>query len=341
MKEALLYDKLEKNTAQCHVCNHHCTILASHRGICGVRENHDGRLDLLVYEKAISESVDPIEKKPFYHFLPGSQSLSIATVGCNFRCGNCQNWQISQATKQSGYTDLPIQGEMLTAQKVIQDARQTNCRSIAYTYTEPTIWMEYALDCMKLAHQNNIKNVWVSNGYMSEQTRQLILPYLDAINIDLKFFDNQSYQKYCGGQLDPILDNAKFFKKNGVWLELTTLVIPTLSDQTSLFKKIIQFVKKELGPETPWHISAFSPEISYKMKKFPPTDVQTLQKAHDLAKQNGLHYVYTGNAPGLDSEHTYCPHCHEKAIERIGFAIKRHDTQGKCPHCQTRLDIII
>ncbi len=340
MKQALLYEKLENNKVQCHVCNHSCTILPNKRGICGVRENKDGKLFLLVYGRAISEGIDPIEKKPFFHFLPGTKSLSIATVGCNFRCENCQNWQISQASKQSGYTNLKIIGEDLPPEKVIKDAITNNCQSIAYTYTEPTIFMDYALDCMKLAHQKGIKNCWVSNGYMSDETLKLIVPYLDAINVDLKFFDNKNYQKTCGGKLDPILKNLKTLKKAGVWVEVTTLSIPTLSDSKELFSNIARFIKNELGAETPWHVSAFSPEISYKLQHLPATEVKTLKMAYEIGKNEGLKYVYTGNIPGLDSENTYCPKCGNIVIERFGFSINRLDKRGKCPKCGTNIDLI-
>ncbi len=340
MKEAILYEKLEDKKVQCRVCNHYCTILPNKRGICGVRENKDGELFFLVYGKAISEGIDPIEKKPFFHFLPGTKSLSIATVGCNFRCENCQNWQISQASKQSGYTDLEIIGEDLPAEKVIKDAIKNNCQSIAYTYTEPTIFVDYALDCMKLAHKKGLKNVWVSNGYMSDETLKLIIPYLDAINVDLKFFDNKNYQKICGGKLDPILKNLKMLKNNSVWVEVTTLAIPTLSDDPETFNKIASFIKNKLGSETPWHISAFSPEISYKMQHIPPTEIATLKTAYTIGKKVGLKYVYTGNVPGLDSEHTYCPKCNAVVIERLGFRTDRHDHDGNCPDCNSSVDLI-
>ncbi len=340
MKEALLYDKLEKKQVQCHVCNHRCTISTNARGVCGVRENIRGTLYLLVYGKAISEAVDPIEKKPFFHFQPGSRALSIATVGCNFRCDNCQNWQISQASKLTGYTDLKISGTNLPPKKVINDALQQRCASIAYTYTEPTIWMEYALDCMKLAKKSKLKNVWVSNGYMSDQTISLILPYLDAINVDLKFFDTRNYQVTCGGKLQPILDNLITLKKAGVWVEVTTLAIPTISDSGEMFTKIARFIKGKLGAETPWHISAFSPEQSYKLQKLPSTTVSTLQKAHQIGRREGLQYVYTGNVPGLEEENTYCPKCAKIVIERFGYSIKRRDRNGKCAHCGSTIDLV-
>lgn len=341
MKEALLYKKLDHQKVQCHVCNHYCTILPDKRGICGVRENKDGTLYFLAYAKAVAENVDPIEKKPLFHFLPGTQSLSIATVGCNFRCDNCQNWQISQASKSKDYKDLNIFGEDLPPEKVILDAKASGCLSISYTYTEPTIFLEYALDCMKLAHQAGIKNVWVSNGYMSKETLELVSPYLDAANIDLKFFDHKSYLKVCGAKLDPILENLKEMYQRKIWLELTTLVIPTLSDGEEMFEKIARFIKDELGPEVPWHVSAFSPEISYKLQGLPATNAKTLEEAYKIGKKIGLKYVYTGNVPGMDSENTYCPKCGTLAIKRVGYFIERKDKNGKCPKCQNNLDLIL
>ncbi len=341
MKEAILYEKLENKRVQCHVCNHHCTILPNKRGICGVRENQDGILYSLVYGRAISEAVDPIEKKPFFHFLPGSKSLSIATVGCNFRCDNCQNWEISQAPKQTRRTDSKISGGNLPPIKVVTDALDNNCASIAYTYTEPTIWLEYALDCMKLASKKNLKNVWVSNGYMSDKTIKKILPYLDAINIDLKFFDNINYQKNCGAKLEPILNNLKMFKKLGVWLEITTLSIPTLSDSRDMFTAMARFIKKELDPQTPWHISSFSGRISYKLQALPDTPQDTLKKAVAIARKEGLQNVYAGNAPSLNLENTYCPHCQTEVITRHGYLVTRHDNQGRCPKCHKKLSLII
>jgi len=341
MKEALLYKKLDNQKVQCQVCHHRCTILPDKRGICGVRENRDGTLYFLAYAKAVAENVDPIEKKPLFHFLPGTESLSIATVGCNFRCDNCQNWQISQASKAKDYRDLNIFGEDLPPNKVILDAKTNNCPSIAYTYTEPTIFLEYALDCMKLAHKAGIKNVWVSNGYMSKETLDLVSPYLDAANIDLKFFDNKNYLKTCGAKLDPILENLKEMKKRKIWLEITTLVVPTLSDQEEMFEKIARFIKDELGPEVPWHISAFSPEISYKLQNLPATDTQTLEKAYQIGKKIGLKYVYTGNVPGMDSENTYCPKCNALAIKRAGYFIERKDKSGKCPKCGEKIDFVL
>jgi len=286
MKEALLYKKLPKKGVRCNACSHHCVILPGKRGICNVRKNKDGKLYSLVYGKAVAANIDPIEKKPLYHFLPGTYTYSIATVGCNFRCANCQNWSISQSS-QGGYN--------LTPEKIIQDTLNNHCSSISYTYTEPTIFLEYALETMKLAREKGLKNIWVTNGFMSPQTLKLIIPYLDATNVDLKSFDNSFYKKYCGGQLKPVLENIKELKKNNVWVELTTLIIPGLTNQPNMLKKIAQFIKKELGAETPWHISRFSPEISWKLKNLSATPLETLENAYQIGIKAGLKYVYKGN----------------------------------------------
>lgn len=286
-KEALLYQKLDNKKVQCQLCAHSCIIGAGKKGICAVRENQKGILYSLIYGKAISEAVDPIEKKPLYHFLPGSKTLSFATVGCNFRCDNCQNWQISQAEK--------INGKDISPEKIIQDAVSNNCQSISYTYTEPTIFFEYALETMKLAHQQSLKNVWVTNGYTSAKARKMIIPYLDAANVDLKFFDNQKYLTHCGAKLDPILETMVDYKKNNVWLEVTTLVVPTLSDQKETFEKIAKFIYQKLGSETPWHVTGFSGEISYKLKHLPQTEVEKLQQALKIGQKTGLKHVYIGN----------------------------------------------
>lgn len=339
MKETLLYEKLDHQKVKCNVCNHRCIILPRHRGICGVRENKNGRLYLLVYGKAISENIDPIEKKPLFHFLPGTESLSVATVGCNFRCLNCQNADISQASKEGYFFNKKIiPGEELPPEKIVKDAQETNCKSIAYTYTEPTIFLEYALETMKLAHQKNIKNVFVSNGYMTQDALKLIAPYLDAANIDLKSFDNDSYLKNCGARLKPILDNLVLMKKLGIWLEVTTLIIPDFNDSKEELNKIAEFIAKKLGFETPWHISRFFP--AYKLLGTPQTPVEKIHQACQIGKKNGLKYVYAGNIPGDEYENTYCPECGELCIDRLGYEIERFDKNGKCPKCGAPLEII-
>ena len=301
-----------------------------------MRENIDGKLFALNYGKAIACHIDPIEKKPFYHFLPGSYSLSIATVGCNFACKNCQNWDISQGFK--GVKEIP--GEDLPPEEIVKLALKNNLPSISYTYTEPTIFLEYALETMKLAKKAGIKNNFVSNGFMSEESAKLVIPYLDANNIDIKSFSDEFYRENCGGRLKPVLETAKLMKKSGVWVEITTLSIPTLSDSEEMFKKIAKFIKEELGPETPWHITQFSGAISWKLQHLLDTPVETLEMAYKIGKETGLKYVYTGNVPGLPTEDTFCPKCKALCIDRTNYIIHRHDKNGKCPKCGTNLDLI-
>ncbi len=298
MKEAYLYKKLFNKRVQCRNCAHYCIIENAKRGICGVRENHNGKLYSLVYGKAIALNIDPIEKKPFFHFLPGTYSLSVATVGCNFKCMTCQNYDISQMPQLTGR----IEGEDISPKKLVQIALKNKLPSISYTYTEPGVFSEYALDTMKLAKKAGLKNNWVSNGFWSKELFDLISPYLDAANIDLKGFTNEFYIKYCGGRLQPVLDTLKRIKQKKIWLEITTLVIPTLNDSEENFKKIAKFIKEELGPETPWHISQFCGAISWKLQHLSNTSVETLKKAYRIGKKVGLKYVHIGNIPGLNTE---------------------------------------
>ena len=296
MKEALLYQKLEKNKVRCLNCPHYCVLAKNQRGICGVRENINGKLYVLNYGKLCALNLDPIEKKPFYHFLPGTQSLSIASVGCNFACHTCQNWHISQAPK---INKKDIWGETVSPEEVVKIALSNNTPSISYTYTEPTIFSDFALDCMKLAHKYGIKNNWVSNGYFSKELFKEIAPFLDAINVDLKSFEDEFYIKYCGGRLQPVLDNLKRLKEKNIWVEVTTLIVPTLNDKEEVLQNIAKFIKEELGPETPWHVTQFCGAISWKLQNLPDTSPETLIKAREIGLNEGLKFVYTGNIPGL------------------------------------------
>ncbi|OQX71401.1 AmmeMemoRadiSam system radical SAM enzyme [Candidatus Parcubacteria bacterium 4484_255] len=289
MREAILYRKLKNGKVQCQVCAHRCIIANGQRGICHVRENQNGKLFNLTDNKIIACQVDPIEKKPFFHFLPGTYSLSIATVGCNFSCLNCQNWEISQQPKKTN----KIFGDKILPEKIVKLALKLKVHSIAYTYNEPTIFLGYALEVMKLAHNAGLKNVWVSNGYFTKESLKLIEPYLDAINIDLKFFDDNLYQKICKARLQPVLDTLKLIKKTKIWLEITTLVIPGYTDTKSQFRKIARFIKKELDADIPCHISKFYP--CYKMLNIPPTPTKLIEQAINIYKQEGLKYVYAGN----------------------------------------------
>lgn len=337
MKKALLYKKLKERKVQCQNCSHYCLLLPGKKGLCGVRKNTNGVLYALNYAKAIACHIDPIEKKPFFHFLPGSYSLSVATAGCNFFCLNCQNWDISQDFKKK--EEIP--GEYLPPKKIVEVAKKNKIPSISYTYTEPAIFSEYALETMKLARKEGLKNNWVTNGFWSKELFDLIHPYLDAANIDIKSFSDEFYVKNCGGKLQPVLDTAKRLKEKKIWLEITTLVIPTLSDSERTFKEIASFIKKELGTETPWHVSQFSGSISWKLQYLPSTSVETLQKAWKIGKETGLKYVYTGNVPGVPSEDTFCPKCGVLAIDRTNYTVHRHDKNGKCPECGADLNLIL
>ncbi|EKD49724.1 MAG: hypothetical protein ACD_63C00064G0006 [uncultured bacterium] len=298
MKKTILSRKLN-NAVQCNVCSHRCKVSLGMRGICGVRENIDGVLYSLNYGKLISEALDPIEKKPFYHFLPGTQSLSIACAGCNFACGHCQNWDISQIKdhiKEDGENyRKAMPGRESKPEDIVKHAKELNIPSISYTYTEPTVFAEFALDVMKLAKKENLKNAWVTNGFMTKELSDLIIPHLDAANIDLKSFSESFYKKICKASLEPILENIVYLKKKNIWIELTTLIIPGHNDSEEELRKIAKFIKEKVGKDTPWHVSRFSPEISYKMKEIPPTPVEIVKKAVEIGKDAGLKNVYAGN----------------------------------------------
>ncbi len=336
MQEAYLYQKLPGKKVKCRNCAHYCLIEPGKRGICGVRENIAGNLFALNYQKMAAINIDPIEKKPFFHFLPGTHSLSVAAVGCNFSCKNCQNYDISQEFKNTG----EILGEDLSPEQVVIIALKNNLPSISYTYVEPTVFLEYALETMKIARRKGLKNAWVSNGFMSPEAAELVIPYLDAINIDIKSFSEKFYRSVCGARLQPVLETAALMKKSGVWLEVTTLAIPTLSDSEKTFKDIAAFIKNKLGAETPWHISGFSGAISWQLRDLPDTPAETLKAAWQIGKQAGLKHVYTGNLPGLPYEDTFCPSCRTLAIDRTGYSVSRHDKSGKCPKCGEDLNLI-
>lgn len=332
MIEARLYEKEKDQKVHCRLCNHHCLISEGQRGICGVRENRQGTLYSLVYGKTIAAHVDPIEKKPLFHFLPGSHSFSLATAGCNFRCLFCQNADISQARELKR-----IPGEEISPEEVVTTAIQAKCLSIAYTYTEPTIFFEYAQDIALLADGQGLKNVFVTNGYMTKDVLEALHPHLHAVNVDLKAFREDFYKTQCGAKLSPVLETLKIMKRMRIWVEVTTLIIPTLNDSKEELKELARFIADELGPETPWHISRFHP--TFKLTQLPATPVKTLQQAWETGKEAGLRYVYTGNVPGDAAEKTYCHHCGYLLLDRFGFSILKNNLQkGKCPRCQTSMD---
>jgi len=331
MKEAMFYEKKAPPVVQCHLCFHRCTIKNGKRGICGVRENRDGTLYSLVYGKAISRAIDPIEKKPLFHFMPGTSIFSVATVGCNFSCLHCQNYNISQVGRSG-----EIFGEDLPPEQIVFLAKQTQCESIAYTYTEPTIFFEYALDTAKLASLEGIKSAFVTNGYITPEALKAIKPYLDAANIDLKSLSDDFYKKICGARLQPILDSIRLYRELGIWIEITTLVIPTYNDSEEEIKGIARFIL-ELGADVPWHISQYYP--TYKLNDQPRTPVETLVKARKIGLDMGLRYVYVGNVPAGEGEHTYCYRCGKLLIGRTGFSITEyHVKDGKCSNCGARTD---
>ncbi|MHB8773301.1 MAG: AmmeMemoRadiSam system radical SAM enzyme [Syntrophales bacterium] len=325
-REAMFWERLAGKRGQCHLCAHECTIPEANFGVCGVRQNVAGVLRTLVYGRLIAANVDPIEKKPLYHFLPGSLSYSVATIGCNFKCGFCQNWQISQASPRDG-ARLPER--QVAPGEIVAAARQSGCRSISYTYTEPTIYFEYAYDTARLAREAGLANVFVTNGYMTRQALETIKPYLDAANVDLKSFRDDSYRATCKGRLQPVLDTIAAMKELGVWLEVTTLVIPGENDSAAELGEIAAFLARIDG-DIPWHVSQFHPD--YQFDQPGPTPVETLKMARDIGRRAGLKYVYLGNVrEGAD---TACPRCREPLVERKYMGLNRINlNQGKCPTC--------
>ena len=332
MKEAMFFEKLENKKVRCNLCRHHCVIANGKKGICRVRENQEGILYSLVYRKLISDNIDPIEKKPLYHFYPGTTSFSIATVGCNFRCLNCQNYEISQLPKDHEQ----IIGRDIAPEKIVEDALSYNCKSISYTYTEPTIFFEYAYEVAKIASSKSIKNVFVTNGYITRGALKEIKPYLHAANIDLKSFSDETYKKICGAKLEEVLDCIRSYKEMGIWIEVTTLIIPEVNDSISELRHIANFICS-VGPEIPWHVSRFYPR--YRLIEKPPTPIEILSTARQIGIEAGLRYVYEGNVPGDGGENTYCYKCKKLLIKRYGYQILINNiVNQKCPACDTPID---
>lgn len=332
-REALLYETSVDGEVICHLCRHACRIDRGKRGVCKVRENRDGKLHSLVYGRAVSQHVDPIEKKPLYHFYPGSSAYSIATAGCNFRCRWCQNWQISQLVQMGG--DIP--GRHVPPRQIVRAALASGSRAIAYTYTEPTIFFEYAYETARMAKAEGIANVFVTNGYMSREMLKMMGPYLDAVNVDLKAFRERTYQKFVGGRLERVLGNLKIMKTMGIWVEVTTLVIPELNDGLEELSGAAAFLAEELGPETPWHVSRFYP--TYRWRGQSPTSTATLEAAREIGYERGLRYVYIGNAGALEAADTACPGCGALLIRRSGFNVMLNRIRGdRCPDCGRHIE---
>jgi len=332
MKEAVLYTREPHELVLCHLCAHRCRIAEGQTGICGVRTNQGGTLYTLVSDTIIAAHVDPIEKKPLYHVFPGSTAFSIATVGCNFHCLHCQNHDISQ---------MPIlhpgvmPGNPITPAEIVAAALRQQCQSIAYTYTEPTIYFELAYETARLAKAQGLKNLFVTNGYLTQEALALIHPYLDAANVDLKGYKDAKYRKVCGGKLEPVKETIQRMHALGIWVEVTTLIIPTHNDSESELHAIAEFLVG-IDPAIPWHVSAFSPQ--YKMSHLPPTSAAVIYRAVDIGKAAGLHYVYSGNIHGDESVDTTCHACGKRLIHRAGFYILENKVvNGRCPFCEAVL----
>lgn len=331
MKEALFYKKLKKGIVQCQLCPHFCTLKNGERGKCGVRENKKGRLFSLVYGKPCSLALDPIEKKPFYHFMPGQQALSIATFGCNLKCKHCQNWKISQANPDESMA------REISPEEVIKIAKEKNIKIISYTYTEPTIFYEYMLDIAKLAKKAGIKNTIVSNGFINPLPLKKLCRYIGGANIDLKSISDKFYKEVCEARVSPVLETLKILKKEKVWTEITNLIIPTLNDSEKDIKELVKWVKENLGKEAVLHFTAFYP--TYKLSHLPPTPIETLKKARKIALQEGLKYVYTGNVQDEEGDSTFCPKCEKTLVKRRLLSIIENNLKkGRCSRCNEKVD---
>ncbi len=332
VREAALYEKLPDGRVRCALCAHRCVIAEGKRGVCAVRENRGGTLVSLVYGRLIARHVDPIEKKPLFHVLPGTPSYSIATVGCNFHCRWCQNADISQMPRDRNL----IVGDFASPRAVVADAVRTRCASIAYTYTEPTIFFEYAYDTAVLAREAGLANVYVTNGYMTGEMLDAFHPYLDAANVDLKSFRDDTYRSYTGARLQPVLDSLKAMRRLGIWVEVTTLVVPGVNDDPAELRDIATFIAEELSVDVPWHVSRFHP--TYRLIDRPPTPVETLRRAREIGAEAGLHYVYVGNVWEEGSEDTVCPACGARLIRRHGFSVRLNRVRdGRCPDCEATI----
>ncbi len=333
MKEALFYKTEKENRVLCQLCNHRCHIKDGKRGLCGVRVNQKGKLFSLVFGRLVSANADPIEKKPLFHFLPGSRSYSISTVGCNFHCLHCQNYQISQYPH---FHNGEIVGTKRNPQSIIDEAQQTDCASISYTYVEPTVFYEFAYECSQLAHKAGIKNIFVSNGYMTPEVTRHLAQFLDGINIDVKAFTETFYKKVCKARLQPVLDTVQLMHDLGVWVEVTTLIIPGYNDSEKELRDIASFIHG-VDPAIPWHVTAFYP--TFQLTGPERTPEMTLRRARDIGFDEGLRYVYEGNIPGEGGENTYCPGCGNELIRRFGFSILESTIlNGRCKACNEKIE---
>jgi len=326
LHEASYYKMLENKEIQCLLCPRKCTVGDSERGYCGVRENRGGVYYTLVYERPCSVHTDPIEKKPLYHYHPGSRAFSLATAGCNMNCKYCQNWEISQVRPEQ------VRSHEMSARECVRQARLSGARSIAYTYTEPVVFWEYMRDIAAAGRSQGVPSVMISAGYVEQQPLRDLLPLLDAVKIDLKAFSNDFYRTVCRGELGPVLETLRTIKGSGVWLELVYLVLPTMNDDPAEVAALCQWIRSELGPEVPIHFTRFHPV--YLMKNLPPTPVSTLERLHGIARAQGLFFSYVGNVPGHPAEHTFCPGCGKLLVRRTGYNVRTEGLKdGKCAGC--------
>ncbi|MBS3815722.1 MAG: AmmeMemoRadiSam system radical SAM enzyme [Hadesarchaea archaeon] len=333
-KPAKFWKEKSDNKVRCSLCPRRCLIEPGEVGYCRARENEDGELFTIVYAEATSANPDPIEKKPFYHFHPGSRAFSMSTAGCNFECKHCQNWRISQSSVDE------IGTRTITPEEAVESAKETGCQGIAYTYAEPVIWFEYALDTAEMAHEEGLYNVFVTNGYMNIDAWKELGPYLDGMNVDMKAFDDEFYQNVCGvPSVEPVLETCEWAVENEIHLELTNLIIPGENDDSKQIRELCNWIANDLSPSTPIHFSRFRP--MYKMQDKSSTPIETLEKACEIAEDEGLKHIYVGNVPGHKYDNTYCPNCGELLIERSGFAVSEYNlTDHKCPKCGENINIV-
>jgi len=327
VREASYYKKLEELRVQCELCPRQCTVADLERGYCGVRENRKGTYHTLVYSRPCTLHTDPIEKKPLFHYLPGTTAFSLATAGCNIECKFCQNWNISQFRPEE------VQSYYAPPDEIVRLAQKYKCPTIAYTYTEPVIFYEYMYDIAKAARKAKIGSVMITNGYIMEKPMVDLCQQLTGVKVDLKAFTEKFYRETCSGELKPVLDILVTLKKLGIWLEIVVLLVPTLNDSPQEIDQMTRWIGENLGMEVPVHFSRYHP--TYKIKNLPPTPLKTLEKARDIALENGLHYVYLGNVPNHPGENTYCPSCQKVVIRRVGYRILEVNIKGgKCKFCQ-------